>query len=71
MIDNQQITEFNKHSKVGYHGGYLYIFSKKLLDKINHELLIGNYSFSGLITKLAQKEKIIPSYINEIFDIDT
>ena len=71
LINNNQIREFNKESNIGSHGGYLYLFSKKILNKIRHELLIGNYSFSGLITKIARKEKIIPSYIDEIFDIDT
>lgn len=71
LISNNQVREFNKESNTGSHGGYLYLFSKKILNKIRHELLIGNYSFSGLITKIAKKEKIIPSYIDEIFDIDT
>lgn len=70
-ISNHQIIEFNKQNKEGLHGGYLYLFSKKILKKISHELMINNYSFSNLITKLSKKEKIIPSYINEIFDIDT
>lgn len=70
-IDNQRIVEFNKNNIDGFHGGYLYLFNKKIINKINHELMIGNYSFSSLITKIAKREKIIPSYVNEIFDIDT
>lgn len=70
-IANQKVVEFNKSNIVGWHGGYLYLFNKKIINKINHELMIENYSFSSLVTKIAKIEKIIPSYIDEIFDIDT
>jgi len=65
------LVEFNKNSNMGEHGGYLYLFSNKIISKIKHELLIDNYSFSKLITKIAKKERIILSYIDEIIDIDT
>ena len=71
LINDNRVIGFNKNNNTGSHGGYLYLFSKKILNKIRHELLIGNYSFSGLVTKIAKKEKVIPSYIEEIFDIDT
>ncbi len=70
-IKDEQIIEFNKDNQIGIHGGYLYILNPKILNKIKHEILINNYSFSSLITKISQKETIMPSYINDIFDIDS
>ena len=70
-IENERIYCFNKNGSVnGYHGGYLYALSDGIFEYIRNAIARNDLSFSNLITYISAKEKVIPAYVDDLWDVD-